>query len=90
MVEITSLTTRGDVWTGGSGPRINLVSRDGFRFDGSPLNQCVQHITNGQAPYPWAGSLLVMKEPDGTSEKYGDVDKEALEAAKKWLYKYNA
>lgn len=89
MVEITALTTSGNVWVWGSGPRINLISKDCFRFDGSPLNQCVQHFTGGRAPYPWAGSLLVMKEPDGTGERFEDVDEKALKTVKGWLYKYN-
>lgn len=40
---------------------LQIFYRSNFLQDGSPLNQCVRSMVHGQAVYPWAGDIIVLK-----------------------------
>lgn len=83
------VTAIGSPWVWGcTGPQFQIVCRERFLSDGSPLNRCVRHITNGKAPHPWAGAILVMRSPDGVSERLVDADEETLRAATTYFSTY--
>ncbi|KAI5834414.1 hypothetical protein K523DRAFT_293894 [Schizophyllum commune Tattone D] len=41
--------------------RLALVHDAHFLADGSPVNQCIQKLTNGKAAHKWCGNLLVLR-----------------------------
>ncbi|EPQ58677.1 hypothetical protein GLOTRDRAFT_127167 [Gloeophyllum trabeum ATCC 11539] len=46
--------------------------REMFLEDGSPINRCIQRMTNNQAAHPWAGNILVMKH-DQSNLTYNSI-----------------
>jgi len=57
---------------------LEMFCRDAFLIDGSPVNQCVQHLTWGLAPHKWAGPIVILKQHQNT-ERYVDADLSMLE-----------
>jgi hypothetical protein len=58
-----------------------ICCRETFAIDGSPINQCVQHLTSGLAPYRWAGPIVVLKQRGyavQNIETYEDADSSML------------
>ncbi|KAI1701173.1 MYND finger domain-containing protein [Ditylenchus destructor] len=69
------------------GHMLNFVFRDSFIKDGSKLNQCVQTLTNGKAPFQWRGPILVLKYTDDTNEEPLDVKlKDASDIVDQFLF----
>jgi len=52
-------------------------------IDGSPVNQCVQRLTGGLAPFTWAGPLMVLRRRVASGlidiERFEDADLSMLE-----------
>ncbi|TCD61367.1 hypothetical protein EIP91_008557 [Steccherinum ochraceum] len=42
---------------------LGMLYNDNFLIDGSPFNQCIFNITDGQAKHPWGGHVLVLRSP---------------------------
>ncbi|KAK0225526.1 hypothetical protein IW262DRAFT_1456592 [Armillaria fumosa] len=34
---------------------------ENFLINGSPINRCIQNVTKGEAPHPWAGNVLALR-----------------------------
>ena len=65
--------------------------RDAFTFDGSPVNQCVQHLTWGLAPHKWAGPIVILKQQGHAvqnTERYVDADLSMLESITAYFLEY--
>jgi hypothetical protein len=43
---------------------LGMFFRRNFLHDGSKINRCIQHITNGQVAVPWAGPFVAFKHSD--------------------------
>ncbi|KAK0232637.1 hypothetical protein IW262DRAFT_1259320 [Armillaria fumosa] len=46
---------------------------DNFMFNGSRINRCIQEITAGKAPHPWAGNVLALRVKGPTWDRYSDA-----------------
>ncbi|KAI5896957.1 uncharacterized protein SCHCODRAFT_02616306 [Schizophyllum commune H4-8] len=50
-----------------NGPRLederclSIIHDDNSLVNGSPINRCVQRLTNGKARHPWSGNLVVLR-----------------------------
>lgn len=72
---------------------LDMVVRDTFGIDGSAINQCVQHITQGQTKYDWNGPIVITREemkksywaPEGKLE---DLELEDIGPVIKYLQQY--
>ena len=73
---------------GGPGTHIMFLMRDRFLFDGSPLNRCVRHITNGRARHRWSGPMLLMQMTNMRDGRLIDVDDETLRVGTEYLAWY--
>lgn len=43
---------------------LEIFFRNSFLRDGSKINRCIQHITNGQVAMPWAGPFIAFRHSD--------------------------
>ena len=52
---------------------LQIFYRTSFLQDGSPPNQCVRSMVHGQAVYPWAGDIVVLKFNGTRMRKYTNM-----------------
>ncbi|KAK0476795.1 hypothetical protein IW261DRAFT_1490112 [Armillaria novae-zelandiae] len=45
---------------------------ENFLMNGSPINRCIQNVTKGRAPHPWAGNVLALRSRGLHSLDYYD------------------
>ncbi|KAK0476502.1 hypothetical protein IW261DRAFT_1491501 [Armillaria novae-zelandiae] len=55
------------------GRTLAMLYDDNFMTNGSPINRCVQVVTQGKAVHPWGGNLLALRAPGVPSDLYDDA-----------------
>lgn len=90
-LRISTLTSSGDLWAWGDGsPQLVVYYADDLSIGDYTLNGCVVELTKGKAPRKWAGPLLVMKYPQHSVKRFGDVDSNDLESAVRFFNTYGS
>ncbi|KAK0193409.1 hypothetical protein F5146DRAFT_1030480 [Armillaria mellea] len=55
------------------GRTLAVIYDDNFLINGSPINPCVQIVTQGKAVYPWAGNLLAIRAQGVPPDWYNNI-----------------
>ncbi|KAE9404189.1 hypothetical protein BT96DRAFT_917126 [Gymnopus androsaceus JB14] len=88
----STFTSSGDIWIWGAGsPQLVLTYADDFAINSQHKpNKCVEKLTKGKMAHKWAGPLMLMKYPQHSVERFGDVDSKDLESAIKFFNTYGS